>query len=371
MKRRHFLATTVIAGTTPFAPTFASASNKTADSRVAIIGHTDRGNYGHGLDTVWQRIPQTEIVGVADADAGGLAAELKKLGIDRGFSDYRVMLQETRPEFVSVAPRHADQHFDMIMACIDANVKGLYVEKPFCRTPAEADQIIAAAERQGCRIAVAHRNRYHPVLPVIRKMVADGAIGRLHELRGRGKGDRRGGGEDLWVLGCHIFNLFEYFGGSPRSCSALMLQDGRHVTAADVHPGNEGLGPLAANEVRARYELADGVIGYFDSIASDQTANSFSVQLIGSKGIIVIHIDRDPLAHLLPGEPMAITSEPRQWIPITSAGPGQPEPDPQTIAGVHNHEVAVRDLVDAVNNGHEPVCDAHAGATAVEMICAV
>ena len=37
--------------------------------RVAVIGHTGRGNYGHGLDTMWKAIPATEIVAIADADA--------------------------------------------------------------------------------------------------------------------------------------------------------------------------------------------------------------------------------------------------------------------------------------------------------------
>ena len=39
--------------------------------RVAVIGHTGKGNYGHGIDTVWLKVPQCEIVAVADADEKG------------------------------------------------------------------------------------------------------------------------------------------------------------------------------------------------------------------------------------------------------------------------------------------------------------
>ena len=35
--------------------------------RVAVIGHTGRGNYGHGLDVVWREIANVQIVAVADA----------------------------------------------------------------------------------------------------------------------------------------------------------------------------------------------------------------------------------------------------------------------------------------------------------------
>jgi len=164
------------------------AAAQAAKRRVAVIGHTGRGNYGHGLDTVWRKIPGMEIVGVADVNTAGLAKELKKLGLPahRGFADYRKMLAEVRPEFVAVCPRHADQHCDMAMAAIQAGAKGIYVEKPFVRTPAEADRLIAACEKHGTRIAVAHRNRYHPVLQVIDRLIADGKIGRLLEIRGRG-----------------------------------------------------------------------------------------------------------------------------------------------------------------------------------------
>ena len=39
--------------------------------RVAVIGHTGRGNYGHGLDTVWQQFPNSRAIQWAVA---GLAA---------------------------------------------------------------------------------------------------------------------------------------------------------------------------------------------------------------------------------------------------------------------------------------------------------
>jgi predicted dehydrogenase len=89
--------------------------------RVAVIGHTGRGNYGHGLDTVWKDVPKTQVVAVADADAKGLGAAQKRLGADvRGFADYKTMLVEIKPDFVSVAPRWLDQHHDMVIAAAEA-----------------------------------------------------------------------------------------------------------------------------------------------------------------------------------------------------------------------------------------------------------
>ena len=65
----------------------------------------------------------------------------------------------------------------MTLAAIEAGAKGIYVEKPFCRVPAESDLMIDAADRRGTKTAVAHRNRYHLALPVVKRLVEDGAIG--------------------------------------------------------------------------------------------------------------------------------------------------------------------------------------------------
>ena len=241
--------------------------------RVAVIGHTGRGNYGHGLDTAWLNLPETNMVGVADADPTGLKKAITrlKLSSDQGFNDYRKMLAKTQPAFLSIGPRHPDQHAAMMQTAIEQGVKGIYVEKPFVRTPAEADAVINLAKENGTRIAVAHRNRYHPVLSVVQDLIKDGTLGKLLEIRGRGKGDRRGGGEDLWVLGSHVLNVMQFFGGDPTSCSAIMLKDGKQVMPKDIYDGGEALGMLAGNELHARYTFSNNVIGTFDSIAQDGT----------------------------------------------------------------------------------------------------
>jgi predicted dehydrogenase len=355
MHRRHFLAALAAAATSPL-----TAWSQEKKVRVAVIGHTGRGNYGHGLDTLWKALPEVEVVAVADANAQGLAAAEKRLGA-RGFADYRTMLAEVKPEIVAIAPRFIDEHRDMALAACAAGAQGIYLEKAFCRTPAEADEIIAACTQHGTKLAVAHRNRYHPALPAAAQAVQDGAIGRLLELRARGKEDARGGALDLWVLGSHVLNLAHYFAGAPRACSAVLLQNGRPATKADVRAGAEGHGPLAGDEVHARFEMAAGVPLFFDSKkdAGTKEAN-FGLQLIGTGGILDLRIDVDPLAHLLAGNPFAPGKNPLQWRPV-----GGTEPR------VATHELAARDLLAAIRENRPPLCSAEEARVTVEMICAV
>jgi len=233
MNRRHFLGTTLGAG-------LALATHAAADERklrVAVIGHTGHGNFGHDVDKVWLTLPEIELVAVADADAKGLAAVQKRLKLAKGYADYRVMLAEIKPDIVAIAPRFVDEHRDMALAAVAAGARGIYCEKPFCPSPAEADEIVAACEKHNVKLAVAHRNRYHPAIPAVDKLLKDGAIGKLLEMRARGKEDQRGGGLDLWVLGAHLMNLMNYFGGQPLACTATVLQGGKPATRADVQEG--------------------------------------------------------------------------------------------------------------------------------------
>ncbi len=371
MNRRTFLAAAT-ATATATTITRGSAAASTAKRRVAIIGHTGRGNYGHGIDTMWLSVPETEIVAIADADEKGLKAELAKLKIGKGFSDYRAMLAETKPEIVAICPRHLDQHRDMAIAAIKAGAKGIYMEKPFCRTLIEADEIVAACQQHGAKLAIAHRNRYHPVMPVVKQLVADGAIGRLLEFRARGKEDTRGGSLDLWVLGCHLFNLISYFGGDAKACTASVLQDGKPMTKADLKEGDEGTGPLAGNEVHARFELASGVPAFFDSVHNAGVKSAgFGVQLIGTQGIIDLRTDEEPAAHLLKGSPFHPTNEARPWIPITSAGIDKPEPTPDIKTQVMGGVLEARDLIAAIDENRQPLCSVLDARATVEMIMSV
>ena len=366
--RRQFRGTVAVSSLA-FAARGAEAAPQV---RVAVIGHTGRGDYGHGVDTMWLKLPETEVVAVADADAKGLAAAQQRLMVKSGFADYRKMLAEVKPEIVAIGMRHVDQHRDAVLAAVAAGAKGIYMEKPFCRTPAEADEIIAACEQRQVKLAIAHRNRWHPVLPAIDKLVKEEAIGQLLELRARGKEDARGGALDLWVLGSHLLNLIVYFGGAPRGCAATLWQDGQLVTRADVKEGAEGVGPLAGNEVHARFDLERGVPAYFDSIAqAGVAAAGFGLQLIGTKGIIDLRVDQDPVAQLLAGSPFRPGKEPRTWVPITTAGIGQPEPAADLGKQVMGHLVGGRDLIAAMRGNREPLCNAREGRTTVEMIAAV
>lgn len=339
--------------------------------RVAVIGHTGRGNYGHGLDTVWLEFPGVEIVGVADANPAGLAKAIARLKVSKGYADYRQMLDQLQPDLVAVAPRWLDQHREMVVAAAERGVRGVYLEKPFCRTPAEADQIVDACRKHGVRLALSHQTRYSPRLHVVWDLIHSGAIGRVVEFRGRGKEDSRGGGEDLWVLGSHVLNLMNYLGGDPEWCGATVLQEGRPIQPGDVKPGGEGIGPLAGDEVHAMYRLSRGAVGYFDSVRrAGSNPSRFGLRIYGTQGVIDMSPGYLGPAYLLADATWLPGKSGKGWVPISSAGVGKPEPLVDT--GLHGGNLlAVKDLIGAIEAGREPESSMYEGRTTIEMITAV
>jgi predicted dehydrogenase len=231
--------------------------------RVAVIGGTGRGAYGHGLDTVWADVPNTQLVAVADDKARGLAQAEKRLRV-KGYGDHRRMLDEARPGIVTIGPRWLGQRHAMVLAAAERGVH-VYLEKPMCQTLAEADQMVASCEKHNVKLAIAFPTRYSPILPVIRDIIDSGQIGQVLKYRARGKEDRRGGGEDLWVLGTHRFNLIHHFAGDPIWCFASVREGGEPIRKKDVKPGAEEIGLLAGDSVQACYRMADGATAYFNS----------------------------------------------------------------------------------------------------------
>jgi predicted dehydrogenase len=337
--------------------------------RIGVIGHTGRGDYGHNLDTAWLDLPEVEIVGVADPDEQGRAAAVKRLGTRRAFADYRKLLDETKPDIVSICPRWLDQHCEMVIAAAERGIH-VYLEKPMCRTLEEADRMVESCRRHDVKLAIAHQTRYSPKIQAIRDLIDDGKIGNILELRGRGKEDQRGGGEDLWVLGSHVMNLMHTFCGEPTWCFASVEEQDEPVATSDVREGNEGIGLLAGDAVRAIFGMHDGVTAYFGShrnAASNPTR--FGLQIFGSQGVIEILTGYLPEAYFLPDPAWSPGRSGAKWLSVSSAGVGEPEP----LSGNNDtgNVKACRDLVAAIEQDRLPLCNVLDGKMTVEMIAAV
>lgn len=375
--RRDFVcrSTSRVAASAAFlsvvSPSFLHAEQAKKTYRAAVIGHTGRGNFGHGMDTLWRDVDRADLVAVADAAPKGLESKVKSLGV-QGFADYRAMLKQVRPELVAVGPRWLDQHRDMVVACAKLGVKGIYLEKPMCRDLQEADDMVAACEKNNVKLAMATQNRYSPQVKMISQMIDDGTLGDLVEIRARGKDDHRGGGEDLWVLGTHMLDLMSLFGNDAKRCYAEVFKDGQPVVAKDVYEGKEGIGPLAGDEVHAMYRLGSGITGYWDSKRNMKGQPSrFGIRIQGTKGVVELYDTSSlPKAMYLPASSWSSGRSGMQWKAINSGGIDIPETQPP--GSLHRGNVlAMNDLIASIEEDRQPLANIYEARKTVEMIAAV
>jgi predicted dehydrogenase len=337
--------------------------------RVAVIGRTGKGNYGHGLDVVWKAFDNVEIVAVADENEAGQAAAVKRLGAKNRYADFREMLDREKPQIVSVADRHLDLHRDMVLACARAGAS-MFLEKPLCRTLAEADEMVKACETHHVKLAIAHQTRYSPRVQRMLDLIGDGLLGDIVELRGRGKEDARGGGQDLMVLGTHIMDLMRIFAGDARWCHASIRQGGKPATKDDVTQGGEGMGPVLGDHIQATYGFDRGLQATFGTQKAKFGAGKrFGLWIYGTKGIIATTTGSLPAAFFADSPGWGQGGK-MDWQPITSAGVGKPEPLKDGGLGLGN-EWIVKDLIESIEKDRQPKGSIYDGRAALEMILAV
>lgn len=326
-----------------------------------MIGYTGHGDYGHGLDGIFANRAGIEIVAVVDRDAAGRRRTAEKIGAARQYADYREMLEKEHPQLVSLAMRQAAFHYEIALAVLRHGAH-LYCEKPFTTTPAEADALLAEANRRRLKIAVAHTMRMMPIVRSLKGAIAEGLLGDVVQLRAHGKQDTRSGGEDMMVLGTHLFDLMRLFAGSPEWCTASILSRGKDITAQDGRRVTDDVGLVAGDEVFAQFGFPRGVKGSFVSAGRlRESLGPWGIELLGSKRVARINCDISPNVFIRETTAWDQRGTRETWKPL----------DASLLQALPQHNAGpVGDWLEAIEQDREPECSGRNGAWAVEMAMA-
>lgn len=358
ISRRDFIAATALGA----ASLRTHAQSDTL--KAAVIGNTGAGDYGHGLDVVFNNLPNVRVVAVADKNEAGREKAKQRIGAERAYADYREMLSKEKPNLVSVAPRWTEEHYDMIKAALDGGAH-VFAEKPFTMTLRESDELLALAEKKNLRVVVAHQMRMAPNVVALLEKITGGLIGDLTQMRAFGKQDARAGGEDMLVLGTHLFDLMRLFAGDARRCSATIWSKGELAKLSDRRKATEGIGYVLGDEIEARFEFDRGVTGNFTSRGKlREFTEHWHLQLIGTKGSAIILADIEPRVLVLKTGKFAADGRADQWTPLEFKG------DAESGTGAANRRLAL-DWLKAIEEKRDPECSGANAAKAVQMVMAV
>ncbi len=141
--------------------------------RVGIIGC---GGMGRSHARVWGGREDTEVVAAADISEEAVARLAEEFSVPATYTDYEEMLKEEELDIVSI-PTWQGARPAATIAAAQAGVKAILGEKPIADKLGGADDMIAACDENGVKLAIGHQRRFLPSPNEIRRLVADGAIG--------------------------------------------------------------------------------------------------------------------------------------------------------------------------------------------------
>ncbi len=240
--------------------------------RVVILGT----GFGRTVQAVgFGRHPGFELVGLAGASEERTRRAAAELGVPHASADWRALLDELRPDVVSVVTP-VDLHHPMMLRALDLGAHVL-CEKPTALDRHQAAEMRARARARGRVAGMNHEFRFFPARCRAVGLVQGGAIGvpRRGVILGRyalwprpeSRGmtwlsDRARGGGILGALGSHHTDCLRLFFGEPQRALATVRVDQPQRGPTPEQP--QALTATADDAVTVQYEFAGGATGLVD-----------------------------------------------------------------------------------------------------------
>lgn len=182
---------------------------------AAIIG-CGRMSRGHAHAYRELGIP---IVAGADISEEALSRAKDEFGLSQTFTDYGQLLDEMRPDLVSIVTAEA-LHCEMVVAAAERGVKGIVCEKPMAMNLGEAQTMLDACRASGARLTISHQRYYAPQYARARELIAQGAIGRAQFVEAFAMA------ECIHTDGTHTIHMLMSLLGDPKMSYLIAQIDG-------------------------------------------------------------------------------------------------------------------------------------------------
>lgn len=275
--------------------------------------------------------PRMQIVAGADSNSERLAAFGERWQVANLYEDYRQMLADEELDIVSVCvPTRA--HATVMEAVANSSVRGVFMEKPICRTLREADGMIAATDAAGIKVVVNHVRTFDPYFRRVRHLIETGAIGQVRSIMARWH-------EGMSFGGSHFFDLVRFLLGAEPTWVFGHLDEGDGL----FDPGGSGI-----------IGFPDDIEVFLDNRVGHAAPRELDIA--GTAGRIRIG------DHLFPELYTKDESSP--------FGELVQRPFPGSVVGTSPMAVAVDELAQAIETGHKPASDLRDGRANLEIAVA-
>src|SRR6185295_4487605 len=274
---------------------------------IAMIGY---GFMGRAHSNAWRQVrsffdvPYEPVLKVL---CGRNETEVKKIADRFGWEEHATNWEDvvTRSDIDVVdvcSPGYT--HAPIVIAAANAK-KILFCEKPLANTLSEAEQMLDAAEKNGCVHMICHNYRRAPAVSLARQLIDDGKIGTIYHYRGtylqewlhdpnsptRWRLDKsQAGSGALGDLFSHSTDLARYLVGEITQLVAMLntfVQQRPILNSADV--ATVDVDDAALSLVR----FDNGAIGSIEATRYATGRKNFNrFEINGSKGSLSFNLER-------------------------------------------------------------------------------
>ena len=339
-------------------------------TRIAIVG-CGRISDLHQLG--YRGREDAKIVAVCDSNKSLAKKKAKEWDVPKVYSSYEQVLEDKEVDAVELlTPHHL--HCPMTVEAAQAG-KHISVQKPMALCAAEADEMIAAANKAGVILRVYETFVFYPPAVRAKQMIEAGEIGEIRAIRmhvSTGTSDTAwkvplsawvwrlnekqcGGGPLVFDHGYHLFSLGYYLGGPVEKVFAWIDKTPLPETA--------GVYKIDAPAMIMFQFKASRCYGQLDiehtpkmRIYSDYYADDDRIEVIGEKGILFIN---------------RYTARTVDLPALMLFNDGKTTPIP--VDGVEWHDsftATTHDFIDKLKSGGQPQLDGPTGKAVLQFTLA-
>ena len=306
-----------------------------------------------------------QIVAICDTDETCMTDKMRKFELDaetRQYLDYKVMIEIEKPELVAICTE-SGKHASIALFCIEHGCNCI-IEKPIALSIADADRIIAAAEKYNVKVCACHQNRFNKAIQKIHEAVAMNRFGKMYygtahirwardreyydRAAWRGTWEQDGGA--LMNQCIHDIDLLRWLMGDE-------IEEVTGITDRQKHNyiEAEDLGLALVKFRNGAYGVVEGTTNVYPRNLEE------TLCLFGEKGTVKAG-----------GEAVNIIEEWRfsDYLDDPDLVRQECSEIPPNVYGF-GHTKLYADVVDALECDREPLVDARAGKRAMELVLAI
>lgn len=339
---------------------------------VAVIGYSFMGkahsNAWRNVRAFYPQVSEVRQQVLVGRDAAAVAEAGAHYGWAETATDWAAVIERSDIDIVDICtPGHL--HAEIALAALAAG-KHVIVEKPLANSVADAERLVAAAAaaaERGVRSMVGFNYRCVPALALARRIIAEGRIGRVRQVRAaylqdwladaeapmawRLRREAAGSGV-LGDLGSHVVDQLLHLLGEP-----VVAASGQLRTFVPERLGPEGPEPVTVDDACwATLETASGVVASVEvSRMATGRKNGLTLEVYGEHGALAFDLERLNELQLLEGagspdagmRRVVVTEPTHPWLEAWW-------PPGHVLGWDHTFTTQAADFLTAVEHGTSP-----------------